>query len=327
MNDITLFSNVPAHLRDTELSATTKALMSSASSVKRISIKGGVFRLMHGGKEIAQIEDRHMDVIIVRAAPAVSRQYYAGAYDGNAQAAPPDCWSNDGEKPDAASKNRQSDTCAKCPQNIAGSGNGNSRACRYQQRLAVMLPDDMESGVYQLTLPSTSIFGKAEGGKRPLKDYVTYLAAQTKPVNVDSLVTRMKFDTSVEAPKVHFAPVRWLSDAEYTEAKAGGESEDAQRAVTMTVAAVDGAAVSKPAPMEIEGERPGRKAPKEYAADSGEEVATEEVKAKPGRKPKAQPEAEVEADEPEKRKAAAKPESVPKKPSRLASVVAEWDDE
>ena len=115
---------------------------STGGSVKRISIKGGVFRLMSGGKEIASIEDRHLDVIIVKAAPKVSRIFYAGAYDKDAAAVPPDCWSNDGEKPDAGAKNKQAQTCLSCPQNQAGSGQGNSRACRYQQRLAVVLENN-----------------------------------------------------------------------------------------------------------------------------------------------------------------------------------------
>jgi hypothetical protein len=139
MTDLTVFNpaQVPDFARNNELSETALALTggSTGGSVKRISIKGGVFRLMSGGKEIASIEDRHLDVVIVKAAPKVSRIFYAGAYDKDAAAAPPDCWSNDGEKPDAGAKNRQSQTCLSCPQNQAGSGQGNSRACRYQQRL------------------------------------------------------------------------------------------------------------------------------------------------------------------------------------------------
>lgn len=327
--DITLFSNVPAHLQHTELSETTKALMGNANSVKRISIKGGVFRLVAGGKELSQIEERHLDVIIVRAAPAVSRQFYAGAYDPEAQPVPPDCWSNDGKLPDPSSKNKQCTNCAACPQNVAGSGRGDSRACRFQQRLAVMLPDDMDSGVYQLTLPAASIFGKAEGDKRPLKDYVTYLAAQTRPVNVDTLVTRMKFDTKAESPKLFFSPVRWLDDSEYAEAREIGETDEAKRAVTMTVFGADSSAVVPPAPLEIEGKRP-----------AVEEPAAEAVAEKPrrGRPPKAKPEVEsagapdtagdeVASDEPEKRQPAAKVNAVKPTPSKLADVVAEWDDE
>lgn len=317
--ELTLFSNVPAHLRNTELSDATKALMGNGSGGKRISIKGGVFRLVVGGKELSQIEDRHLDVIIVRAAPAVGRQFYEGKYDPEAQAQAPTCWSNDGEKPDASIKDPQAKTCNACPQNIAGSGQGNSRACRYQQRLAVMLPDDMDSGVYQLALPATSIFGKPENNKRPLKDYVTYLAMQTKPVNVDTLVTRMKFDTASESPKVHFAPVRWLDDDEYARARAAGETEEAKRAVTMTVFQTD-AAKPQAAPIQMEGARPD--------AAKEEPAAEEAPKPRRGRPPKSTEVQEAPADEPEKRKPAAKAEdAVPRKPSKLADVVAEWDDE
>lgn len=318
-NDITLFSNVPAHLRDTELSDATKALMGGAGGGgKRISIKGGVFRLMSGGKEVSQIEDRFLDVIIVRAAPHIGRQYYEASYDKDAAATPPDCWSNDGVTPDASSKNRQSDKCATCPQNIAGSGQGSSRACRFQQRLAVMLPDDMEAGVHALTLPATSIFGKAEGDKRPLQDYVRYLAAQTRPVSVEMLITRMKFDTRVESPKLFFSPVRWLNDAEYAQAKAGGDTEEAKRAVTMTVAAVDGVTDTvKPAPMDI----PGKP-----VAETQPEPEAKAPRA--ARKPKVEEPAEVPettVDEPEKRKSA-KAEK-PAAPTKLADVVGMWDDE
>ena len=110
MSNVTLFSsaNVPAFARNNELSDTAKALTGGGVglSTKRISIKGGVFRLVAGGKEIASIEDRHLDVIIVKAAPKVSRIYYAGAYDAD-KITGPDCWSNDGEKPDASIKEPQ----------------------------------------------------------------------------------------------------------------------------------------------------------------------------------------------------------------------------
>ena len=77
MSNVTLFSssNVPAFARNNELSDTAKALTGGgvSNSVKRISIKGGVFRLVAGGKEVASIDDRNLDVIIVKAAPKVSQ--------------------------------------------------------------------------------------------------------------------------------------------------------------------------------------------------------------------------------------------------------------
>jgi hypothetical protein len=323
MSNIAMFnpSNVPAFAKNAELSATTLALaggVNTSAGMKRVSIKGGVFRLLSGGKEIASIEDRHLDVIVVKAAPKVSRIFYAGSYDKDAAAAAPDCTSADGEKPDAGVKNRQSASCTTCPQNIAGSGNGQSRACRYQQRLAVVLANNPSGDVLQVTLPATSIFGKEDGEKRPLQAYARYMAAQTPPVNLDAIVTRMKFDTKAESPKLIFAPVRWLTNDEYVTAVEQSKSTDAEKAVAITPAAADG--VAAPAPLAIEGKRPMG-----AMLDEDEAEAMAEVKAAKPKKAKA---VEVEAEEePEVRKTATKVESVPAKKNKLADIVADWDDE
>jgi hypothetical protein len=321
MSNIALFnsSNVPAFAR-AELSDTAKALLGGAGGVstKRISIKGGVFRLLAGGKEIASIEERHLDVIIVKAAPKVARVFYAAKYDNTAAAAAPDCWSNDGEKPDASIKEPQAKSCAQCAQNIAGSGNGQSRACRYQQRLAVVLANNPEGDVLQLTLPATSIFGKEDGDKRPLQAYARYLAAQTPPISPDMLVTRMKFDMKSESPKLVFAPVEWVSDYEVVKQQA--ESKEAAMAINMTVAQADG--VAKVAPLALEGKRPTVAALPEQ--DEAEEEAP--APAPKAKKAKAAPVVD-ESEEPEVRKAPVKEDAVPAKKSKLADIVADWDDE
>jgi hypothetical protein len=326
MSNIAMFnpSNVPAFAKNAVLSETTLALAGGAGSgggMKRVSIKGGVFRLLSNGKEIASIDERHLDVIVVKAAPKVSRIFYAGSYDKDAAAAAPDCTSADGEKPDSNVKNKQASSCSTCPQNIAGSGNGQSRACRYQQRLAVVLANNPEGDVLQVTLPATSIFGKEDGEKRPLQAYARYMAAQTPPVNLDAIVTRMKFDTQAESPKIIFAPVRWLTDDEYETAQNQTNSKDAEKAVAVTAAFADG--VASPAPLAIPGKAPssvtlGALFDEDDTASFAEVKATKAKKAKPA----------VEAEEePEVRKAAPKVESVPAKKNKLADIVADWDDE
>ena len=325
MSNITLFnsSNVPAFARNNELSETAKALTGGGSGVstKRISIKGGVFRLVAGGKEIASIEDRHLDVVIVRAAPKVSRIFYAGAYDAD-KIVRPDCWSNDGEKPDASIESPQNKTCMGCPQNEAGSGMGNSRACRFQQRLAVVLANNIDGDVLQLTLPATSIFGKEDGDKRPLQAYARYLAAQNPPVNPEQIVTRMKFDTKAESPKLFFQPVRWITDDEYPTVISQGDSDEAKKAVTMTVAQADGV---KTAPMSIPGAAPKAAATKPAPAPAVEDDE-EEAPAPKAKAPKTKPVADAD-DEPEVRKESAKATAVPAKKSKLADIVSDWDDE
>lgn len=319
MSNVTIFdpAQVPAFARNNEMSDTAKALTGGGvgAGTKRISIKGGVFRLVSGGKEIASIEDRHLDVIIVKAASKVSRVFYAGKYDKDAAATAPDCWSNDGEKPDASATNKQGLTCMSCPQNVAGSGQGNSRACRYQQRLAVVLENNPGGDVLQLTLPATSVFGKEDGDKRPLQAFARHLALSSPPINPEQIVTRMKFDTKAESPKLFFAPVRWLTDEEYAIAKQQGDSTDASRAVVMTVAAADGVKPSAMAAL------PG-KAP--VVVEEDDEDAAPAPKAKITKK-----KAEVAEDdaEPEVRKEAAKPSAVPEKKGKLADIVSDWDDE
>ena len=320
MSNITLFSsaNVPAFARNNELSETAKALTGGGvTNTKRISIKGGVFRLVAGGKEVAAIDDRHLEVIIVKAAPKVSRIFYASSYDAD-NITGPDCWSNDGERPDPSAENKQAATCMSCPKNVAGSGQGNSRACRYQQRLAVVLANNPSGDVMQLTLPATSVFGKEEGDTRPLQAYARYLAVQNPPVNPEQIVTEMRFDTKAESPKLFFKPVRWLTDDEYEIIKSQADSADAQRAVVMTVAQSDGVKSNNAPKMVLAGKPP--------VVETDDDDA-EEAPAKPAaKKAKAAPVADAE-DEPEIRKEATKASAVPAKKGKLADLVSDWDDE
>ena len=241
-NEMTLFAQggntLPAHLRNLELDATTKALMGGGTG-KRISIRGGVFRMIVGGKEVAQNDDRAMNVVLVRSAEKTSRSYYAGTYVEGQNAAPA-CYSNDGVTPAADSKNKQSPNCANCPQNIKGSGQGDSRACRFSHRLAVVLENNLEGDVYQLTLPAQSIFGTGDNGKMPLQQYAKFLGGHGIPVT--AVVTEMRFDTASATPKLTFRAIRPLSVEEMATAKAQGDTPDALNAVTMTVTQMDGEA-------------------------------------------------------------------------------------
>lgn len=303
MSNLALFNSaVPAHIKATGMSDLAKSLVGGGgNSGKRISTKGGVFRLYSDGKEVASIDDRHLDVVLVRAAPKVSRTFYAGQYvDG--QNVAPTCWSQDGDVPDPTCKSKQSATCATCPQNQKGSGQGDSRACRFNQRLAVVLANDIEGDVMQLTLAATSIFGREEGGNYPLQAYVrAVVAAGGDPAK---LVTRLRFDTKAPVPKLFFKPERWLNEDEIETCLAKGESPEAVKAVTMTVSQQDGVQASAPAPLAI-GAAP---------------------KATKAAKPAPAPEPEEETAEPEVRKSKPAATAVPAA-GKLASTLSEWDDE
>lgn len=231
------FNAVPAFAKNK--SAIAKALDDTlASGIKRLSIKGGTFRYIAGGQEIGKIEERYIDIVMVNAAPHISRTYYLKQFDPDAKAEAPDCWSADGAKPDPKARNRQADNCLHCPQNQKGSGKGESKACRYSQRLAVVLANDIGGEVLQLQLPATSIFGDASDAGASLQGY--YKALNARSIDPAALITRAKFDTDAEAPKLGFAAMGWLTQDQYDLAVKQGQSDAAIKAITMTVFEADG---------------------------------------------------------------------------------------
>ena len=272
MSEMTLFSKggntLPAHLKNLQLDATTKALMggSGGTGGKRISIRGNVFRMMVDGKEIAQNEDRAMNIIIAAANANVSRTFYAGTYQ-EGQAMAPTCWSNDGVTPDIKSEQPQASKCASCQQNIKGSGQGDSRACRFSQRLAVLLENDIRGDIYQLTLPAQSIFGAAENGKMPLQSYAKFLGSHGLPVT--AVVTEMRFDTASATPRLTFKAVRPLNEEELAMTQEKGQSAEAKSAIAATAAQLDGAT-------KAEFIRPAVEAPKAEPKVEAEAVETAE---------------------------------------------------
>lgn len=277
MSDLTLFKGgLPAYLKGTADDA-TNALAGTGDGglgARRISIKGGVFREFIGGKEYRVSEERSMNVVIIKAAPKVSRIYYAGSYT-EGEAVSPTCWSSDSQRPDEKVKaeNKQAATCLNCPQNIKGSGQGDSRACRYQQRLAVVLDGEIDKEeVYQLVLPPTSVFGDGEKGKLPLQAYARHLKNHGTPIT--GVVTEMRFDTASPTPKLVFKPVRPVSEEEFEIIQTLKDSSEATAAITLTVAQTDGVkdkpklGFAKPAQKAEEAEvveEPKKAAPKKAA--------------------------------------------------------------
>tara|TARA_R110000803_G_scaffold79062_1_gene144510 strand:- start:601 stop:1413 length:813 start_codon:yes stop_codon:yes gene_type:complete len=190
------------------------------SAILRLSIRESSFRVL--GDTVVELGDEPLKVVILKAAP-VSRMYYSEAY-ADGQSKQPTCWSTDagGGLPatQVSTGNRQASACFDCPQNIKGSGNGFSRACRYQQRLAVMLADKdgvlQPNQVCQLSLPATSVFGK-DTKKKGLQTYAKLIDSQRALLS--TIMTELSFDADNSAPKICFRPFRVLSEDEFTVVK------------------------------------------------------------------------------------------------------------
>ena len=275
MSDVALFkNNLPDYLKEVQLDDVTKALSGGGS--KRISLRGSKFRLVVNGDEVSTSKNDKMEIVIVNAAKDVARQFYAKSYNKDEITAP-DCWSNDGIAADKSIEKPQHHNCAECPQNIKGSGQGETRACRFSRRLALALADDLEGDIFQLVLPSKSIFGKGDLDHMPFEQYAKYVGSQG--YNLNTLITEMKFDSDSDNPKLTFRPVNFLSKEQWETAKRQGDTLAAKNAITMTVAQTDGVKASK-----LEAPKAAPKAEKAVAEEVAEPKKREEKKAQPTEK-------------------------------------------
>lgn len=302
MSNLTLFKNgniaLPDYLRQSD--DVTKMLAGNSGG-KQISIKGGVWRMMVGGEEVAKNEERAMNFVVVAAAPKVHRTFFKDKYE-EGKTVEATCWSAGGDVPDpeVPAASRQSSACATCKNNIAGSGEGNSRACRYSRRIAVALENDITGNIYRLQLPAKSIFGRPEGDKMPLDAYAKFLAGHGVPIT--GVVTEARFDTAEAVPVVKFRAVRPLSPDEWEMAQASAKSEDAARAVEFKIVV-----------------KPKDKAAELYSAAPADAPVAAKVVAAPAPAPVA----EDDIPEPIKRSSAKKAEVAPPT-SRVDSVMDEW---
>jgi hypothetical protein len=255
MNELTVMDqDLPDFLKNAGVSALTKQLAGTGGGVPRIVPKNGIFRKIVGGEEMGKVKGP-VNTIIVNASPHVGRIFYAKAWSPDAEPTAPDCFSNDGRTPDAGSANPQSERCDACPQNIKGSGQGNSKACRYSRRLAVLLEEDfgttLEGRVYQMNLASKSLFGDSPSDKvHMFENYAKYVANNGK--NVDQLITSIMFNEDNDNQSVLFAASRHINQKEYNVATKAATAPEAQKMVVMTPyqADVSGRAPKLEAPAE-----------------------------------------------------------------------------
>jgi len=305
MSNITILNeDLPEFLQTAGVSDLTRQL-AGRTGVKRIVPKNGIFRKTVGGEEMGKVKG-NVNAVIVNASPAVGRIFYAKQWSPDAEPTAPDCFSNDGRAPDAGSTNPQADRCDNCQQNIKGSGQGNSKACRYSRRIALVLEEDfgtsLEGSVYQMNLASKSLFGDSVGDNtHTFENYSKYLSNNGK--SLDYVVTQISFNEDNDNQSVLFTPTKYINKSQYAVTSKVANTPEVLKMVVMTPYQAD--MTGKPAKLE---------APKPL----GEAFAQEDAKALS----KARAEA---IDEPIKRPAKAAPTPVTKKD--LDSVVKAWSDE
>lgn len=236
MSNITVIDqSLPDFLQTAGVSDLTKQLAGN-SGVKRIVPKNGIFRKVVGKEEMGKIKGS-LNAIVVSASPKVGRIFYAKTWTPDAEPTAPDCFSNDGQTPDAGAANKQAARCDDCQQNIKGSGMGNSKACRYSRRLALVLEEDfgtsLEGEVYQMNLASKSLFGEGSGDNtHTFENYAKYLANNGK--SLDYVVTQISFNEDNDNQSVLFTPSRFINKNEYGVTSVVVQKPEVQKMVVMT---------------------------------------------------------------------------------------------
>jgi hypothetical protein len=233
---------LPAHLQTAEAAAAIAAYNAAAAGgikiggFPRISIKGGKFHIVKGGETTTimspaapgqpQLPMMILESVIVSANPQLSKTYYEGDYQPGDDKEPT-CSADNGIVPDAHIVNKQSPTCATCPQNQWGSKiskvtGKDVKACSDTKRLALIPAGDLKFEALALAVPPASL---GDWGK-----YVKALSERNIPVN--AIVTNITFDATASYPKLLFSFNRVLTAAEYETVAARAQGDDVKNIVS-----------------------------------------------------------------------------------------------
>ena len=205
-------SGIPAHILALGAAAAAADNADALGGVStgmppRIKINGTKFALVSAdGTElpfpasklvIGPDENQYMPIVVLKAKPALSKQFYLKKYNKDEEGATPDCWSDDGQRPGVGVVAPISEVCANCPKNAFGSGtdqDGNptkGKACSDNKVLATFVPG---FGVFALKIPPASL--KNWGG------FVKKLTSANIPVT--AIKTFVGFEPTSSSPVLVF---------------------------------------------------------------------------------------------------------------------------
>jgi hypothetical protein len=212
-----------------------------AASYGVMGYKGKVWTAKYQGVETQLMRDdgdgprNSIEVVLIKASPAISKIFYASGYVEGSTAAP-DCWSANGVTPDASVQNKRNATCADCPMNAWGSRISESgkqgKQCSDSRRVAIApiadIDNEMFGGPMLLRIPAASL--------KDLKAYGDFM--NSYQFNYYAVVTRISFDPKEAYPKFVFSAVRPLTDPEAQKVLALREDQRVAAVLSETQAAV-----------------------------------------------------------------------------------------
>lgn len=218
---------VPAYLKNFAAEVNGDLLSHQGTSFPIISIKGKIFTVSREGERnvIPNPKDpespaTYINVVMVKANKATSKVFYMKGYvDGSDDK--PDCFSNDGVRPDPSVEKPVSKTCSTCPKNVWGSkitdAGKKVKACTDSVRIAVATPNAIDDP-YFIRVPPASIKNLGKLGDKLNKAGVDYRA----------VIIKVSFDPDQATPLLHFTPVGYLDEESYKKAVEVSEGDVVQ---------------------------------------------------------------------------------------------------
>lgn len=193
---------LPAHLtsRVGQPSAITADISSGGGDgFKRISKRGGRWRIRDGSNETVLPSDTLRAIIVGASGALPTKLFYKNGFEPDENKGP-DCYSNDGVRPAADASDPQNSLCATCDKNAWGSkiaDNGNKmKACADQKKLAIISAEDNSED------PEVYLYTVTPSELTDFRNYGKLLAARGFPAEL--VVTELTFDTKPSYPKVQF---------------------------------------------------------------------------------------------------------------------------
>jgi len=241
--------NLPAYLKNQNVENLNGDLISTVNTgFPVVSIKGKIFAIVRGGERTTMMNPKDPDspataieVVLLKGNKGVSKVYYAKGYQEGTEDQKPDCYSNEGVKPEDNSKNPQSKQCSTCAHNQWGSkigdNGGKGKACQDSKRLAIAAAG-LINDPYLLRVPPASI--------KALSEYAA--ALQKRNLHYSQVVTKIAFEAEAATPKLTFKAMGYLPESAYNEVKAVVDTEVVASILGTGVVAVDDAipALDKP---------------------------------------------------------------------------------
>jgi hypothetical protein len=213
--------NLPAYLQQYEAPDVGAALSANLGSAMppHVSIGGGRFTLIDAGNNEIPVPTFdpvlgvYLDACIVDVNNVMSRIYFSGPYDADAEGVRPDCWSDNGIGPSVSANSPQGATCQPDPErkgygcfwSVWGSKiNANGKkvpACSEKQKVALLIPG----------FPTLFLLAIPPNSHGPLREYVEKCKGSQPPVNMANLITRISFVPGVQGT-LQFQPVSYISE-------------------------------------------------------------------------------------------------------------------